>query len=410
MKKLFPYLAMCIMCMLFSCQKEEKQQPAATTNLTAEDVIAKLKSAGFDTSEGLMKYKDGYLVEHDIYFTLEQISKLEALDENDKPKVEHYRTNNLVTGGPRTLNVYMDAGFGSFMQNAFDVAIARYNSQHLSLTFQRVTSSAGAHISIFAFYEVSNVLGYSAGFPSGGNPASPIYLNTYYYNNNSQRGDAATVIAHEIGHAIGFRHTDYMNRAFSCGSGGNEGDAGVGANPIPYTPTGPSADSWMLACSSNTDRPFTLYDRIALVDTYPGSYPGNTAPVGSIISLRAAANNKYVCAEDGGASALIANRDAVGLWEQFLVVDAGNGLISLQAIVNNAYVCTEEAGALPMIANRTAIGSWEKFRWINNSDGTISLQSTSSNSYVCAEDGGASPLIANRPAIGAWEVFYYQVH
>ena len=37
------------------------------------------------------------------------------------------------------------------------------------------------------------------------------------------------VITHELGHTIGFRHSDYYNRAISYGSGGNEGDAGVGA-------------------------------------------------------------------------------------------------------------------------------------------------------------------------------------
>lgn len=252
------------------------------------------------------------------------------------------------------------------------------------------------------------VLGYSAGFPNGGNPASPIRLNTYYYNSSGQRADAATVIAHEIGHAIGFRHTDYMNRAFSCGSGGNEGDAGVGANPILGTPTDPSPGSWMLACSSNTDRPFTFYDRIALVTTYPGTYPGDAAPIGKTISLKALANGKFVCADNTGTSPLIANRDAVGLWEKYVVIDAGNGLISLQAAVNGSYVCAESAGASPLIANRSAIGLWERFRWINNGDGTISLQSFVNNSYVCAENAGANPLVANREAIGPWEKFYWQ--
>jgi hypothetical protein len=74
-----------------------------------------------------------------------------------------------------------------------------------------------------------------------------------------------TVIAHEIGHCIGFRHTDYMNRSYSCGIGGNEGDGGVGANLIPGTPSGPDAASWMLAClSSTTDRTFNDNDVIAL--------------------------------------------------------------------------------------------------------------------------------------------------
>ncbi|MEU0969592.1 hypothetical protein ABZ357_30865 [Streptomyces sp. NPDC005917] len=35
------------------------------------------------------------------------------------------------------------------------------------------------------------------------------------------------------------------------------------------------------------------------------------------VSLLAAANGKHVTAENGGADALIANRTAIGTWEQF---------------------------------------------------------------------------------------------
>ena len=79
-----------------------------------------------------------------------------------------------------------------------------------------------------------------------------------YYDNVSNINGLATTIAHEMGHCIGFRHTDYMDRSYSCGGApDNEGDGGVGANHIPGTPTGPSANSWMLACGSpEGDRPF----------------------------------------------------------------------------------------------------------------------------------------------------------
>ncbi|NSL88244.1 M57 family metalloprotease [Chitinophaga solisilvae] len=405
MKILFRYLSIMFLALLFSCSKQS-EGPGKIN----EDIIAKLKTAGFDTSEGVMKYKDGYLVEYDIFLTEKQINELAEAKTTKKPVTEHYSTNNLVSGTNRVIKVFMDAGFDSYLQTSFDAALARYNNEHLGLSFQRNATSAGADISIFSFYENSNVLGYSAGFPTGGNPASPIRLNTYYYNASSHRADAITVIAHEIGHAIGFRHTDYMNRAFSCGIGGNEGLAGVGANPVLGTPTGPSPDSWMLACSSNTDRPFTFYDKIALITTYPGTYPGDPAPIGKTISLRAAINGKYVCAENGGASPLIANRTAVGPWEKFVVINAGNGLIALQAVANNSYTCAENAGASPVIANRSAIGLWEKFRWIKNADGTVSLQAFVNNSYVCAENGGNDPLIANRPWIGDWERFYWQEH
>lgn len=271
-------LVLVLYVLLLSCQQEDSDQiVSATQDGISPDIISKLHAAGFDTSEGLMRYENAYLVEYDILLTEAQIDELIGRHQSNS-KTEHYHTTNLVTGTPRTINVYMDPGFGAYMQNAFDAALARYNAENLALHFQRVSNSSSAHISILSFYEVSSVLGYSAGFPSGGNPASPIRLNTFYFNDTSHRGDATTVIAHEIGHAIGFRHTDYMNRAFSCGSGGDEGDGGVGAVHIPGTPTGPSSGSWMLACSNGSDRPFTSQDKTALNAVYPAPLAPPSSP------------------------------------------------------------------------------------------------------------------------------------
>ena len=81
------------------------------------------------------------------------------------------------------------------------------------------------------------------------------------------------------------------------------------------------------------------------------------------------------------------------------------GLIALRAHANNKYVCADNGGNSPLIANRTAVGSWEKFQVMNNADGSISLKANANGKYVTAENAGASSLIANRTAIGAWEEF-----
>jgi len=135
---------------------------------------------------------------------------------------------------------------------------------------------------------------------------------------------------------------------------------------------------------------------------------GSGAPIGATIAIKAMANDQYVCADSAGADPLIANRTAVGPWEQFTVVDAGGGAIALKSVANSKYVTAGSAGADSLIARADSIGAWEKFRWIDNSDGTFSLQAMVNGQYVCADNGGANPLIANRVSIGVWEKFQRQ--
>jgi hypothetical protein len=125
----------------------------------------------------------------------------------------------------------------------------------------------------------------------------------------------------------------------------------------------------------------------------------------SVVSFKSMANNMYVTADNAGASPLIANRTAIGTWETFDLLDAGNGYIALRAHANGDIVTADNAGASPLIANRTTVGQWETFKIIENSNHTISLFSLADNMYVTAENAGASALIANRTAIGQWEQF-----
>jgi hypothetical protein len=167
------------------------------------------------------------------------------------------------------------------------------------------------------------------------------------------------------------------------------------------------------ACSSDyylrltADGGKMLKGQLALTATRPtqpiaGGGGGGTTKV---ISLRAHANNMYVTAENAGAAALIANRTAIGPWEQFDLLDAGGGNVAMRAHANNMIVTADNAGTAALIANRTAIGGWETFQLITNANGSVSLKAFANNNYVTAENAGAQPLIANRTAIGTWEQF-----
>ena len=131
---------------------------------------------------------------------------------------------------------------------------------------------------------------------------------------------------------------------------------------------------------------------------------GTTGQTGNVVSFRAHANSDYVTAENAGTQPLIANRTAIGAWEQFDLIDLGNSNIALRAHANGDYVTAEAAGAQPLIANRTAIGGWETFGLIHNADGSVSLKAVNGD-FVTAENAGAASLIANRTAVGPWEEF-----
>lgn len=259
-------------------------------------VLSRLVDLGFDVDQQApIPFHGGYLVEGDIFLTAYD---LEHMGSGLRiPVEEQYSTDNLVvTGGSRVITVYMEvetsggggggnggppsgkgpnkttaaAAFPSTYDLALNEAIARYNAENLELSFQRV-SVTNADI-VFSRLgkrdERRGVLG-SAGFPTAsGDPYGQILMSGVLESSYGLSVDGiATIMAHEMGHCVGFRHTDYFDRSISCGgTTSNEGDGGIGANQIPGTPAGASlaAQSWMLSCTDGSDRPFNSDDQTAL--------------------------------------------------------------------------------------------------------------------------------------------------
>lgn len=254
----------------FSCQKEKSDLAA---EVIPQKVIDQLTHMGFNP-DGIERVEAGYRIERDIIITEEFLNSTPDL--HFVPSLEQYSTNNLVsTNGNRVITIYApeggSKGYSPGMIAGLDEAIRRYNAEGLEISFQRVTSKGGADISMTRLSlidEASGVLG-SAGFPSrGGDPYREIkmsgVLESSYGLNKDEIG---TIIAHEMGHCIGFRHTDYFDRSISCGgSTANEGEGRYGANRIPGTPAGATyqAQSFMLSCTDGSDRPFNNDDKTAL--------------------------------------------------------------------------------------------------------------------------------------------------
>jgi lipid-binding SYLF domain-containing protein len=249
--------ALTISLFITSCSKK-----AETVNQLSQDEINAIASMGFST-DGIFEEAGGFIVEGDIFIPRTDLGKKMTGSGLIVANEEQYHTTNLVTGLPRTITVQVSSSLPAAYVTNTDAALARYNALGTTLTFQRVTS--GGNIVISAAPTGAGYLA-SAGFPtSAGNPHNSILVNRSYldtWNTNT----VVSILTHEIGHCIGFRHTDYMSRQYSCGGRKyNEGASTVGAIHIPGTPTGPDPNSWMLACIGNgVNRPFNANDVTAM--------------------------------------------------------------------------------------------------------------------------------------------------
>lgn len=238
--------------------------------LEREDAIAEivenLVDAGYPESE-IEVDGEQVIVGGDAVVSLEASREMIGLTaDGHDDEFRQYRTTNLVGGG---INVICIDGskFNGTMGQGLDDAIANYNNENLSFTMVRTNgSNAGCDAEIVG--SVKGPTGGQSGFPSGGLPYNKFQVGKGTANYG--RDVVAHVITHELGHTIGFRHSDYYDRSISCGSGGNEGASSVGAIHINGTPTTAVFDgSVMNSCfHANSNGQWTNSDKSALSALY----------------------------------------------------------------------------------------------------------------------------------------------
>ncbi|MCF6404890.1 M57 family metalloprotease [Chitinophaga filiformis] len=379
---------------LFSCKKDQVQKQSP--NEITKDVIAQIKAMGFSTQD-VRRVDDGYVVEGDIFLSDKSLKEKANPRSLVIAKEEQYQTWNIIaTSGHRVITVSV-TNLPAAYTAAADEAIARYNAMGLRISFQRVAS--GGEIDIINANLGAGVLGQSAGFPDAyGNPPSPIRLNAAYIGSTPNQGWMATIIAHEIGHTIGFRHTDYFNRAYSCGSGGNEGVAGVGADHIPGTPTAGDPNSWMLACiGTGQNRPFNTNDQVALNYLYGNITGSNPIPDGTY-KIVSEASGKVV---DVDANAIGNNGAIVQQWswlnganQKWSFTYLGGGYYRITSAASGKVL---DADANIIAANGARIQQWD---WLGGDNQQWLLQPQGNGSYALINKRSGKVLDVDANTIG----------
>jgi len=91
---------------------------------------------------------------------------------------------------------------------------------------------------------------------------------------------------------------------------------------------------------------------------------------------------------------VVANRNAVGAWEEFRTEWIAQNRIALRA-ANGQYLCAEGGGGREVVENRNAVGTWETFE-VSNQGSMVAVGTALSNSLRTLADQSAVPAAMTR--------------
>ncbi len=122
--------------------------------------------------------------------------------------------------------------------------------------------------------------------------------------------------------------------------------------------------------------------------------------------LKGMNTGKVICADNYGNDTLIGNRDSYGGdWEKITIVNNADGTVSLKSAANGKYVCMVNDDQYQLVARSASIDAWEKFYLEKVGTNQWALKSAVNGKYVTVNENDSNKLYATADSVQAWEIF-----
>lgn len=268
MKSIINALLLSVMIMAISCSQddtvlEQMEQTEFVINDQNKEVVNRLLDLGYNLSE-IKELNDFFLVEGDILYSKDIKDYPDT--KNEGANLRHAHTDNLVYPTNLRITVRVDASIPTSVtddwRTAVQSAIADWNGIANCGVFFEFTNGNNANITVKSDNnQLENRTIASAGFPTDGIPFNAILVNLDFNGDMdvSEAGKRYNMV-HELGHTIGFRHTNWDTRGETSSDG---------ANLIPGTPDQDPNSVMNGGTALSTWVGFSDFDQISARYLYP---------------------------------------------------------------------------------------------------------------------------------------------
>ncbi|MDY8137932.1 hypothetical protein [Aquimarina sp. 2201CG5-10] len=201
-----------------SCQNEDLQESVDPVEQTltkkAEATLDFLIEQGYSVHDLKPDFEsETFIFGDDIAFPFELKGNLDKNKPNEETTDQrnqwYYVGNGVYYSNSRNINYYIERNFPRSLEYEFSWAAYHWSRVSPNINIRRTYTRSSADILVGAWYSTSDRAWARAALPSGnGNVGSWLNVNTAKDHEGSSSESTMALLIHELGHNLGYLHSD----------------------------------------------------------------------------------------------------------------------------------------------------------------------------------------------------------